>query len=132
MELRLRGMEIDVSALKCRLSSPEPAIAAVNSTCALAGFSLLGQHWPKVLHRVTSFDVENHLPSGMCAQTNIAGIRALLVRADELQVPSIRIYVACDLAEYVWERLLAAENISLIGLDAWRNLLSGEAASGGC
>ena len=41
-----------------------------------------------------------------CAETTLAGVEALLVRTEGLAVPSLRLYVAWDMAEFVWERLL--------------------------
>ena len=55
----------------------------------------------------------------------IVGVEALLLRTDELSLPSVRGYVAWDLAEYVWERLMEAGHpggITPVGLDPLRLL----------
>ena len=65
------------------------------------------------------------LPVNACAETSLAGVPALLVRTAEFSVPSLRIYVAWELGEDVWERLLdAGRNRGLIplGLDSLHQL----------
>jgi len=95
-------------------------------TSAYAGFCLAGPYSEEVLRHVTPLDVSPAaLPAGSCAETNLAGVHALLVRAPETALPSVRVYVAWDLAEYVWERLLEvgrAFGPVPLGLAGWRAL----------
>jgi heterotetrameric sarcosine oxidase gamma subunit len=88
---------------------PEPPVIASDVTSAYAGFCLAGPHAEDLLRRLTSLDVSrDSFPDNSCAETGLAGVHVLLVRAPELAVPAVRVYVAWDLAEYVWEALLEA------------------------
>jgi glycine cleavage system aminomethyltransferase T len=101
-----------------------PAVVASDATSAYASFCLAGPRGEAVLQRLTALDVAA-LPSSSCAETGLASVHAALVRAPELSVPSLRILVAWDLAEYVWETLLDAgrdHGIIPLGLDGWRSL----------
>jgi glycine cleavage system aminomethyltransferase T len=97
-------------------------VVAVDVTSAYAGFMLVGTPLENVLRRLTHFDIRpSRLPVGACAETQIAGVEALLVPSPELSLPAMRIYVAWDVAEYVWERIIAAGpdfRIALVGWEA--------------
>jgi sarcosine oxidase subunit alpha len=102
-----------------------PSVAGVmqtDVTSALAGFWVMGLRLDEFLRRLTHLDVRPaSLPVNSCAETALAGVEALLVRSAELAVPSLRIYVAWDLAEYVWERMMDAGRdgqITPVGLEA--------------
>lgn len=80
-----------------------------NVTSALAGFELIGPELEGVLCRLTHLDVRPAaLPPDGCAETALAGVEALLVRPERGGLPALRLFVAWDLGEYVWERLLEA------------------------
>ena len=106
------------------------AVVHHDVTSAYAGFCLIGPHTEGVLRQLTSVDVSSAaLPAGSCAETSLAGAHALLVRAPDMRLPSIRVYVAWDLAEYAWESLLSAGGgveLTPLGLEAWRRLMIAE------
>jgi heterotetrameric sarcosine oxidase gamma subunit len=91
-------------------------------TSAYAGFAVVGPLWEELLRKLTHLDLRPaSFPVNSCAETALAGVEALLVRTGELSVPSVRVYVAWDLAGYVWERLIEAGRdlaITPLGLDA--------------
>jgi glycine cleavage system aminomethyltransferase T len=74
-------------------------------TAALAGCCLIGPATEDLLGRVTPLKMP---AAGSCAETSLAGVQALLVRPPATELLSIQLYVAWDLVEYVWERLLDA------------------------
>jgi heterotetrameric sarcosine oxidase gamma subunit len=127
--LLLFATDINLLALPQRFAECLPAHAVVQNdvTTAYAGIALLGPHADDLLRQVTHFDCSQRaLPVGSCAETALAGVHALLLRPPELALPSILIYVAWDLAEYVWERLLEAGrdyDIAPLGLDGWHSLI---------
>jgi len=109
-------------------------------TSAYAGFFLSGRAALELLSRLTALDVSSRLqgdsPSllkgpvpldvSSCAETNLAGVHALLVRIPRPQPAAVYIYVSWDFAEYVWERLLdAGQDLGLtpIGMAAYRELI---------
>src|SRR5262249_432514 len=110
--------------------APEgPSVVRTDVTSAYAGFEVFGPRLGQLLSRVTHLDMGlASFPAHSCAETAIAGVEALLVRPPQDALPVLRIYVAWDLAEYVWERLMEAGrdgSITPVGLEA---LMAGAAA----
>lgn len=135
----------DVPALACRLTddhllllAPTPDATALGRyaagrcegqpvvrtdvTSAYAGFRLIGPRLDELLRRLTHLDVRAAaFPVGSCAETAFAGVEALLVRPAEQSLPSMHIYVAWDVGEFVWERMLeAGDNVPIapVGVEA--------------
>jgi sarcosine oxidase subunit alpha len=97
-------------------------LVATDTTSAYAGLWVIGPRCQELLRRLTLLDVRVEVfPVNSCAETQLAGVEALLVATSELSLPSLRVYVAWDLAEYVWERMLQAGrdgNVTPIGHEA--------------
>ncbi len=110
-----------------RLDVASPCLTR-DVTCAYAGFWLLGPHTPELLRRLTALDVTPAaFPAGSCAQTSLAGVHALLVHPPTISPSTMRICVAWDLGEYVWERLADAgrdRGLTPLGHDALRRFVS--------
>jgi heterotetrameric sarcosine oxidase gamma subunit len=106
-----------------------PALAQVvqvDASPTYAGFLLAGPRALEMLSGLTALDLGAALPVGACAETSVAGVHGLLVRAPEMTVPSVRLYVGWDLAEYVWERLLdegRRHGLTPLGLEALNALV---------
>ncbi|HEX5272286.1 MAG TPA: hypothetical protein VFW33_17435 [Gemmataceae bacterium] len=104
------------------LSAPDGTAVRSDVTCAYAGLELVGPGLDGVLCRLTHLDVRPvALPPESCAETALAGVEALLVRRDRGTLPALRIYVAWDLGEYVWERVMEAGRdvpVTPLGTDA--------------
>jgi glycine cleavage system aminomethyltransferase T len=100
---------------------PGESVVATDVTSAYAGILVVGPHTPDLLRRLTQLDVRpSALPVNSCAETQLAGVEALLIPTPELSLPALRLYVAWDLAEYVWERMLEAGrdlSIAALGMD---------------
>jgi heterotetrameric sarcosine oxidase gamma subunit len=96
---------------------------------ARAAFWLLGPHCDALLRRVTPLDLRPPaFPADARVETALAGVEALLVPSAELSLPSLRIYVAWDVAEYVWERMLeAGRDLGITPLGAEALVLLGAA-----
>jgi heterotetrameric sarcosine oxidase gamma subunit len=128
LELRLADIDLNISALSADCQAPRAGVVIVNAASTYAGFALIGGPIEEILRRLTAIDVsEKAFPVGSCVQTSFAGMTALLVRAQELRVPCVRVYVASDLAEYVWEKLLQAGrqwSIAPVGQERSRALLN--------
>ena len=77
---------------------------------------------------LTAFDVRrSRFPPGSCAETNLAGVHAVLVRPAGDALDPVYVAVAWDLAEHVWESLLNAlggHGTRPVGMDAWRRVIS--------
>jgi glycine cleavage system aminomethyltransferase T len=86
----------------------EHAPMVLDVTSTYAGFWLLGPRSEDVLRRLTSLDPAALAAPGACAETNLAGVHALLAPSPELAVPSLRVCVSWDLGEHIWESLLEA------------------------
>ena len=99
-------------------------IVQVDVTGAHAGFCLRGPALEPVLRPWTALDVSDAaLPLASCAETNLAGVHAVLVRTPEPDC--LYLYVAWDLGEHVWMRLLDSgtpAGIQPIGVTAWETL----------
>jgi heterotetrameric sarcosine oxidase gamma subunit len=108
---------------------PQSQVVQVDASPTYAGFLLAGPRVEEMLSGLTALDLGASLPVGACAETAVVGVHGLLVRAPELSVPSVRVYVGWDLAEYVWERLLdegRRHGLTPLGLEAL-NALVGQA-----
>jgi heterotetrameric sarcosine oxidase gamma subunit len=102
------------------------AVVQTDVTSAYTGYWVMGPLREEFLSRLTHLDVRPaSFPVNTCAETALAGVEALLVRTAELSLPALRIYVAWDLGEYVWERLMEAGcdgQITHLGLNALARL----------
>ncbi len=98
-----------------------PENTLIDVTSAHAGFCLSGRGLEQVLAQWTALNVsESTLPPASCAETNLAGVHALLIRPPERGC--MYVYVAWDLGEHVWMRLVesrAPRGVQVIGLAAW-------------
>jgi sarcosine oxidase subunit alpha len=101
-------------------------VLQIDETSAFAGFWLIGAQGADLVCHLTSLDLRPAaFPVNSCAETALASVEALLIRTDDLPVPSLRIYVAWDLGEFVWERVLEAghdRGITPVGMDALARL----------
>jgi glycine cleavage system aminomethyltransferase T len=126
--LLLLAATCNPAVLRDRLAQLPAGLALVrnDATTAQAGFYLAGLHIDDMLRHLTTLDISPaRLPAGSCAETGLAGVHALLVRPPASEPPSFQVYVAWDLAEYVWERLLDAGRpwgIVPLGWEALRTL----------
>ena len=98
-----------------------PENTLIDVTSAHAGFCLCGPGLKQILAQWTALDLsESALPPASCAETNLAGVHALLVRPPERG--RLYIYVAWDVGEHVWKRLVesrAPRGIQAIGMATW-------------
>jgi glycine cleavage system aminomethyltransferase T len=84
-----------------RLAGPRTMVTDV--THLFSGFALVGPRVPDVIERATSWDAAA-LGRGEATGAPIADVRALMVRRDMAAVV-LEVYVATELARYVWEAL---------------------------
>jgi glycine cleavage system aminomethyltransferase T len=97
-------------------------------TSAYAQFWLLGVRIDEVLRTLTSLAPAALAAPGTCAETNLAGVHALLVPSRELTVPSLRVGVSWELGEFIWETLIGERRDPAIvpcGLEALALLRTG-------
>src|SRR5439155_15011811 len=95
-------------------------------TSALAEMCLAGPRCFAVLAALSAFDMDHQLPESACAETNLAGVHAVLARPANLPVPLVRICVAWDQAEHVWDRLFEVGrefDVIPIGLDSVKSFM---------
>jgi heterotetrameric sarcosine oxidase gamma subunit len=126
--LLLLDAATDATALRERLARVPASsqVVQVDASSTYAGFLLAGPRVEALLSGLTALDLNTALPVGACAETAVAGVHGLLVRALEMAVPSVRLYVGWDLAEYVWERLLdegRRHGLTPLGLEALNALV---------
>jgi glycine cleavage system aminomethyltransferase T len=98
-----------------------------DATCVYAVFCLLGAPGTAVLSRLTALDLSPEvLPSAACAETNVAGVHALLIRPPEPPPKAIYVCTSWDLAAYLWQRLLESgqfAGVTAIGMEAYQILM---------
>lgn len=121
--LGLRG----TTAVREQLMNQTTNSAVVTSdvSSAYAVFGLVGPQYEQVIRRLTAFDASfAGLPLGTCAETNLAGVQALLVRPP-WEWSALLVGVSWDLGEFVWERLLEAGRgeVYPLGLGRWQQLI---------
>ena len=84
-----------------------PTAQAVDVTSALAGAAITGPSAASVLSTVSGLDASaDSLRDMGCAQSEIAGVHGVFVRADRGGVSGFRIYFGREYGEYVWEAIL--------------------------
>ena len=74
-----------------------------DATHLFAGYALCGPALPELLARTSGWNPATLAP-GAATGAPIADVRAIVVRRD-LEVPVLEVYVATELARYVWETL---------------------------
>lgn len=128
--LLLLASTTSAAALENRLASlqRDANLVQTDVSSALAGFALVGPRTEEVLRQLTSLDVSlSSLPEGSCAETNLAGIQALLIRQVGTTLPALRAYVSWDLAEHAWEELVAVGRscgLMVMGAECWAALMA--------
>lgn len=101
-------------------ASSGPHVMVTDATHLFAGYALCGPALPELLARTTGWNPATLAP-GAATGAPIADVRAIVVHRD-LEVPVLEVYVATELARYVWETLHGAV-VSLGGRAAgWRAL----------
>jgi glycine cleavage system aminomethyltransferase T len=104
LTFQAEGLTLRASRGSLEAGTDQASLIVRDVTCSYAGFCLLGPRPAEVLHHLTPLDIS---PAGSCAETSLAGVHALLVHPPAgSPPPSVRVYVAWDLAEYVWERIV--------------------------
>ena len=108
-------------------AAEQERVHVTDVTSVLAGISVIGPRSRAVLRKLTALDIgPAALPDGACAETGLAGVHALLLRADQGGLLAYELYVTRDVAEFVWDALLDAGRefgIAPIGTQALRRLL---------
>jgi heterotetrameric sarcosine oxidase gamma subunit len=74
-----------------------------DATHLFSGFALCGPRLPELLARTSGWDPAS-LAAGTATGAPIADVRAVIVRRD-LTIDVLEVYVATELARYVWETL---------------------------
>jgi glycine cleavage system aminomethyltransferase T len=115
--------------LEVETARAELAVADISSFAEVrprAGLWVVGPRWQELMQRLTQLDLRAPaFPAGARVETALAGVEAELTRREDLTVPSVRVLIAWDVAEYVLERMRES-GIDLgfrpLGLDALRLL----------
>jgi heterotetrameric sarcosine oxidase gamma subunit len=96
--------------------------ATFDLTSSLSGVRLLGPSAEMVVASLTDLDLRlSSMPDRSCAQTTIAEVYGLIVRADIGDLPSYRLFFGREYGMYVWESLMEAGEafgMALIGSEA--------------
>ena len=101
----------------------------VDMTSGLTGLCLSGPRSQEVLSKLTDLDL-SHPASGdlTCAQANLSGVQATIVRADFESIPCYRIFISRDLGVHAWDVITeagASERLRPFGVEALR-MIPGE------
>jgi heterotetrameric sarcosine oxidase gamma subunit len=101
-------------------------------TSSFSGVRMVGPQAARVVASLTDLDLRQaSMPDGGCAQTTLAEVYGLIVRADIGELPSYSLYFGREYGIYVWESLVdagEAYGMVLIGSEALE-ALSGAAGS---
>ena len=92
----------DIVQPKLEASSGQRAMVT-DATHLFAGYAVSGPLLPELLARTSGWNPAT-LEPGAATGAPIAGVRSIMVRRD-LEVPVLEVYVATELARYVWETL---------------------------
>src|SRR5262249_25501578 len=115
--------------LEVETARAELAVADISSFADVrprAGLWVVGPRWQELMQRLIQLDLRAPaFPAGAPVETALAGVEAELTRRAELTVPSVRVLIAWDVAEYVLERMRESGldlGFRPLGLDALRLL----------
>lgn len=97
-----------------------PDAMVTDATHLFAGFALAGPKQADALARLTSWDPST-LATGAATGAPIADVRAVVVRRD-LEMPVLEVFVATELARFVWETVLDVVDRSGGGPAGWTAL----------
>jgi heterotetrameric sarcosine oxidase gamma subunit len=91
-------------------------------TSSFSGVQLVGPHSANVVASLTDLDLRpTSMPDGACAQTTLAEVYGLIVRADMGELLSYTLYFGREYGMYVWKSLMEAGEaygMALIGSEA--------------
>ena len=95
-------------------------------TSSFSAVQLVGPQSANVVASLTDLDLRpNSMPDGGCAQTTLAEVYGLIVRADMGELVSYSLYFGREYGMYVWESLMEAGEaygMALIGSEALASL----------
>jgi glycine cleavage system aminomethyltransferase T len=80
-----------------------PAAMVTDASHLFAGYALCGPQLPDLIARTTAWDPATLKP-GAATGASIADVRAVIIRRD-LEMPVLEVFVATELARFVWETL---------------------------
>lgn len=119
-EVLVVAQRMDVPAI----ADGDHSLLVVERTGGLGSLALGGAAVESVLQRLTAFDVaEATFPSGRCALTRVAEVRALLLH---LGTSYYQLHIERADAEHVWDALLAAGQafgLRPMGWNAYRSMV---------
>lgn len=84
-------------------ASAGPRAMVTDATHLFAGYALCGPQLPDLIARTSAWNPAT-LEPGTATGASIADVRAAIVRRD-LEMPVLEVFVATELARYVWETL---------------------------
>lgn len=101
-------------------------LAVFDLTPAFSAAQLVGPESALVVASLTDLDLRpGGMPDGTCAQTTIAEVYGLIIRADIGDLPSYRLFCGREFGIYVWESLVEAGEaygMALMGSEALAGL----------
>jgi heterotetrameric sarcosine oxidase gamma subunit len=102
------------------------SMATFDLTSSLSAVRLVGPNAEMVVASLTDLDLRpTAMPDRSCAQTNLAEVYGLIVRADIGDLPSYRLFFGREYGIYLWESLMEAGEafgMELIGSQALATL----------
>ena len=102
--------------------------AVFDLTSSFSAVRLVGPKAALVVTSLTDLDLRpTHMPDRSCAQTTLAEVYGLVIRADIGDLPSYRLFFGREYGIYVWESLVEAGEgygMDLIGTEALAALVA--------
>ena len=87
----------------------DDGVAAFDLTSSFSAARLVGPNAARVIAFLSDLDLrDKSLPDGTCAQTMLAEVYGLVIRADVAGLPSYRLFYGREYGVYVWESLMEA------------------------
>lgn len=109
-------------ALIAAVEALADGVTTFDLTSSFSAVRLVGPNAEMVVASLTDLDLrQRNMPDRSCAQTTIAEVYGLIVRADIGDLPSYRLFFGREYGIYVWESLMEAGEalgMALIGSEA--------------
>ena len=104
------GAEKEIrTALETEIASQDTFVSLIDQTSGLAGFSISGSASAGVMKKLCALSFSSkEFPNMHVAQSSFAKVRATIIRHDQSNLPTFKLFSDRSYGEYLWDAILDA------------------------